>query len=424
VINITSPLQGGVYPVNVPLPVKWSSLPAAEGCEISVGYGRQTFTIKTIGNSYSLAPAILSNIAATRNGSAQITLKVKIGTQVYQTAPIFLRVIPSPLAGKIVFWGVNPKYYYWSDGVGSIYSLQMGSTQPPTAIYGSATGNFCAGCHTLSIKGEMALLESGNDYGLRINHRDGSKTAIPQIWSSVVSWNRDGTKLLYTLARVSGDFMNCDTYVFDITTGTSAPVAGLNREDRDEVMAVWAPDDSIVAVVVSHKSKFSGNAGNNYIINTRGDSQIIHLGKDGSEKVLSAFETARVQYYPSVSPDGKWVVFNKSLGQSYSDSTAKLWIVPLDGSTTPRQLDSTNGTYLDAEGKTISYGNSWPKWSPDGAWIAFSSNRPLVQDDGTISRDWSLYIANIDATGNGSAALPIPGASSPNLSEHVQDWLP
>src|SRR5688572_18389947 len=45
---------------------------------------------------------------------------------------------------------------------------------------------------------------------------------------------------------------------------------------------------------------------------------------------------------PSVSPDGKWVVFSVT-DPSYDDKeqTADLWIVPADGSTKPRKLTAS-----------------------------------------------------------------------------------
>jgi len=90
---------------------------------------------------------------------------------------------------------------------------------------------------------------------------------------------------------------------------------------------------------------------------------------------------ANNNYYPSFSPDGQWVLFNRSDDNSgngaYNDTNAQLWVVKADGTQPPIQLghaDTTAGLY-----------NSWGRWAPSsqtlGAnqdpmfWITVSSQR-------------------------------------------------
>ena len=67
---------------------------------------------------------------------------------------------------------------------------------------------------------------------------------------------------------------------------------------------------------------------------------------------------------PSLSPDGRWIVFPVS-EPSYveADQASDLWIVPSDGSAEPRRLTNTKG------------GEGGVTWSADGRRIAFTARR-------------------------------------------------
>jgi hypothetical protein len=87
------------------------------------------------------------------------------------------------------------------------------------------------------------------------------------------------------------------------------------------------------------------------------------------ELVRSAGEN---NYYPSFSPDGRFVVFNRSTGSSYDAADARVMIVPAQG-----------GTPIDLASVNKEVGNSWPKWGPfvqkfgtdTILWLTFSSRR-------------------------------------------------
>ncbi len=79
---------------------------------------------------------------------------------------------------------------------------------------------------------------------------------------------------------------------------------------------------------------------------------------------------------PQVSPDGTLVTFVQTeLDLEKNVNRSHIWLVPTDGSAPPRQFTS-------GEGKDRA-----PRWSPDGRWLAFTSNRDK-QDQ--------LYLISVD----------------------------
>jgi dipeptidyl aminopeptidase/acylaminoacyl peptidase len=101
---------------------------------------------------------------------------------------------------------------------------------------------------------------------------------------------------------------------------------------------------------------------------------------------------------PRVSPDGGTAAFVAwRLDRDENDYAAAIWLVPLDGSGSPRQL--TAGSKLDLS----------PRWSPDGNRLAFVSNR-----DGKVKQ---VYV------------IPLQGGEPRRLTELDEDvtelvWSP
>eukprot|EP00252_Welwitschia_mirabilis_P026911 TRINITY_DN900_c0_g1_i1.p1 TRINITY_DN900_c0_g1~~TRINITY_DN900_c0_g1_i1.p1 ORF type:complete len:720 (-),score=22.42 TRINITY_DN900_c0_g1_i1:920-3016(-) len=100
-------------------------------------------------------------------------------------------------------------------------------------------------------------------------------------------------------------------------------------------------------------------------------SEVTVLTKDGTQN----------NAFPSVSPDGKELVF-----RSGRDGKRNLYVMDaLLGEEKGWIRRLTDGPWID----------TMPSWSPDGNWIAFSSNR----DDAHNKGYFSLYLIHPDGTG-------------------------
>jgi hypothetical protein len=134
---------------------------------------------------------------------------------------------------------------------------------------------------------------------------------------------------------------------------------------------------------------------NSKLISVVGNSQLWRMeykgGEGGIPKALSGADLPDLlQYYPAITPDDKFVVFNRAIantldcvttagkggpgsGGSYDNCHAALWIVPEAGGQAVR-LDNASGP------EEAQYANSWPSMSDKVSgkhyWVAFSSRRP------------------------------------------------
>ena len=102
---------------------------------------------------------------------------------------------------------------------------------------------------------------------------------------------------------------------------------------------------------------------------------------------------------PRISPDGRRVAYVVNrIDREENGYRAAIWVAPLDGSEEPRQF--TSGERRDGS----------PRWSPDGRWLAFVSNR-----DGEDEKKahGELYV------------LPADGGEPRRLTEGKEDveWI-
>lgn len=119
------------------------------------------------------------------------------------------------------------------------------------------------------------------------------------------------------------------------------------------------------------------------------------------------------EYYPTASPDDRYVAFNRvPVGQSsYDNAQAEVFVIPSAGGQPVRLAANTPPTCSGRTSPGVT--NSWPKWAPATAdvgarrfyWLTFSSRRgasnlpqlyvtPVVDDGGTLRTYPALYLWN------------------------------
>jgi len=174
-------------------------------------------------------------------------------------------------------------------------------------------------------------------------------------------------------------------------------------------------------------------------------------------RLLVPRASGATNYYPVISEDSNWVVYNRSscgsnasaadvpyngagtpygyqVCDGYDDSTAQLWWVSTNGGDSVR-LDNANGG-------NSAYDNSWPRFSPDVGsfrgqtlyWIAFSSRRPYGGqiNAGQLSASqpqlWFAGVRSAEINVGDPSYAPVwlpgqnPNQATPN-GNHVPQWV-
>lgn len=353
-------------------------------------------------------------------GGREIQLKLRALTiaspqQIGVAAPQSVFVTNDDLGGGLYYWAA-------SAAAGAPYGIfrhdfgQPG--QPAEPFYTTVEAGRCVACHALSRDGErMTVVWDGGNGSSTVIDVASQTPMIPhnnQFWN-FATYSPDGNLLVTS----SGGTLS----VRDGTTGTvtgTVPTAGFATH----------PDFSPLGNLITYARTASGPGAADWVFN---GGEIMTVSFDAATGAWGT-PTAIVSgggnnYYPSVSPDGQWVLFNRSGEDAYDDPSAELWVARIDG-TGARKLDLAN----IGPGLT----NSWARWAPfrsnygpdsakeDLFWITWSSKRDFgVRLVGTGRPQlWMspFFTGRVEAGGDPTAPafrLPFQDINSNN---HIAQW--
>ncbi len=262
------------------------------------------------------------------------------------SAPETVGVTNEIVQGGLYYWTTTPPQGIFRYDM-STPSVPPSSFFPANMAPGGATN--CVGCHTLSKDGtKIAMtIDSGDGRGAMFNVADRS-VLIPfdtnaQRWN-FATFNADASKLI-TLSQ--GQMVLRDS------NGGAVIGSPIPNQSGSATHPELSPDGTMLANVETSNRIYDFQVTGGTIVTRTFDDGTNTFGPINT---LVADAPGASNFYPSWSPDGQWVLFTRTVGNSYSDTSAEVWVVKADGSGPPIRLATADAT--------SGFTNSWARWTP------------------------------------------------------------
>ena len=240
--------------------------------------------------------------------------------------------------------------YYWnSQGIIERYDFGRRGQTAENYLNAANTGaTICVGCHVLSREGDR--IAAGMDipgpaafkvFDVATRSMFFSGAGLSGTGSNFFSFSPDSSQIL-TSNGVSIAWKDADT-------GTTI----LDNLVAKGTMPDWSPDGTsmVFAQTTGAAPPIGGSPG----VSQAGLMVMPYDGSTWGTATTLVPYAGENNYYPTYSPDGNWVMFNRSPSDqgSYDAPDAEVWVVAAQGGTPIHLANASTG------------GDSWPKWAPD-----------------------------------------------------------
>lgn len=194
--------------------------------------------------------------------------------------------------------------------------------------------------------------------------------------------------------------------VYDRQLNILKELPGANLDEYVQTNAVWTPDGRSIIfsranALPMDSDLYEINVQNNLLINQfveRKKSFKYNLcivpfnnGNGGmAEPIKGASDNGKSNYFPAVSPDGKWLIYCQAENFMLLMPDSRLYIVSVKGGKT-RVLNCNFNSM-----------NSWHAWSPNSRWIVYTSKG--------LSPYTDMFLTHIDESGNSSIPVLVEKA--------------
>ncbi len=363
-------------------------------------------------------------------------------------APIFYRDVPLPFRFALR----NVPMIRWRLG-------NISSREPPPVVLTNLP--VCGNCHSFSADGKVLGMDVdiGNDKGAYVLTSFDEETVLSR--DKLISWSDyvedEAVPTFGMLPRVSPDgryvlagvkdrtvFLPREDILFsqiffpvmgilayyDRETGTMASLRGANDESYVQTNAVWSPDGRYVLFARNRAAQLkTKNANKGILLSTEesaevlGGEQYLHRAQEGANRfrfelyqvpfnegrggvaqpIQGASNNGMSNFFPKVSPDGRWIVFTQAHSYMLLQPDSKLYIMPAAGGE-PHLMNANTDRM-----------NSWHSWSPNSRWLVFSTKifGPYTQ----------LFLTHIDENGNDAAPVWLQNFTASDRAANIPEFV-
>jgi hypothetical protein len=322
--------------------------------------------------------------------------------------------------------------YYWNAGAGATMRYEFGVSGQTAETYmnapkaGAAT---CVGCHVLSRDG--ARISLGLDIPGPATYKVFDVATKAQVFGQGGAMGGSGANF-FSFSPDNKQIMVSNGV--SLSLRDAATGAAIQDNVGPGAMPDWAPDGNSIVFAKPKTSPPCFGA----ICGAPGVSEaslflLTSTGSGWGNPTTLVQSNGDNAYYPSFSPEGDFVVFNRASAgtdskgdakSSYDAPDATVWAVPTKG-----------GSPIALTRATSANGDSWPKWMHRAQnyrgkkllWITFSSRRAygLRQGAGQNAQIWmAAFDPEAAAQGKDPSypafRLPFQELSSGN---HIAQWV-
>jgi hypothetical protein len=333
--------------------------------------------------------------------------------------------------------------YYWANNLGRVMRIKPGATTPDDFANQAPLNNpnqynqssCLMTCHTVSADGST-LVSGGGTYGGSYDLKAGQPEHYTGgTWGTVTNWQ----SIQWALSAVSpkGEYMMTNSMAVGLAVGVGGPnnfaslydtktgtkVANSGLDGALLAMPAWSPEGSLIAYVdAGAPSSWSQgwnipppanlrvmdfNATANPMASNAHD--IVQVGSDPNKRIN----------WPTISPDGNWVVYARGASADTRYGNSDLYIASTKQANNEARLAMVDGDgYPFAAGARDLGWNFEPAFAPVASggyfWVVFTSRR-TYGNQLTSDKDHTkqLWVVAIDEK-------PSLGADA----SHPAFWLP
>jgi hypothetical protein len=439
---LIEPEVGALYPNNWLRPrFVWTTANTENLFELRLHVANQAndLVVYTTQNGWLMPQATWVNLAR-HSQDVPMTVSVRGGLlnggtltneALGSSGPIGIAPVGAP--GTIVYWSVIDGQSGYGELQGfSIGDETVGTVLAPSQVQerGDAGTPPCIGCH--------AATPDGLNVGFMLGYAEGSPGAYTDSIATLgvdaapglvpTFLTADGKAAMDALGGIpaysaaywsAGERM---VLLSDVGTdlnwvnlsGTGSSVKGVVARTGDTGLAtdpVWTNDGSTIVYVSAGQISNGRQSGGPLVLY----SVPYNKGAGGTATPIPGIaQSGMGQYYPAISPDDKYIVFNSAPSGDgpYSDPEDQIYMAPIGGVTSggPLRLDANDPPACLTSEKSPGVTNSWAKWSPSAQyvsvlgktyyWVVFSSSRYPV---GAAEGAPQLYITGVVVDASGTA---------------------